>query len=148
MKRKIETDNYLEEIREMEYWRLLEKASVRVQNMGYEMDTLIRSVVYHGLSPQSGFWKDRGMLHKCQEPEYFGQWSSEYAQRLGTYINQSFGNQDGSPLTSCVPVSKCTDRIDCDIIAISQDLEYNLPRATSGMWAYGVSKGYDSYSEL
>ena len=43
MKRKIETDNYLEEIREMEYWRLLEKASVRVQNMGYEMDMLMRA---------------------------------------------------------------------------------------------------------
>ena len=43
MKRKIETDQYLEEIREMKYWRLLEKASKRVTNMGYEMDMLMRA---------------------------------------------------------------------------------------------------------
>ena len=37
VKRKIETDKYLEEIREMQYCRLLDQASARVHNMGNEM---------------------------------------------------------------------------------------------------------------
>ena len=67
MNRIIETDKYLEEIRNMKYCRLLEKTYDRVKNMGYEMDTLMCSVACHGLSPQSVFWKDRVMLHNCRD---------------------------------------------------------------------------------
>ena len=75
MKRKIETDKYLEEIRDMKYWRLLEKAYYWVKTMGYEIDTLMCSVTLSGFSPQSGFW-DGEMLQSCQDPAY-KQWSWE-----------------------------------------------------------------------
>ena len=148
MKWKMESEKYLVHLKE---------SYSRVKVMKYEMTVQMRTVTYHGLSPNSSFWKDKTLLRFCEDPAKLVH--VFVIEQLGYYLGQFFGLHekkyrqstdngnfwDGDKYASCVTVSKCQIAlawdIPHDIISVCQELEYNLARMTSGECVYVSSKG-------